>query len=316
MKIIGCGPRLANPCLVDMRLGMFPHLQRLKIADCDSFECFPADDSLPTSLTYLGIRRFKRLKKLDVFWLRSLTNLEELRIADCPLLESLGYCSSDDEFPFNSTLRFLDVRNCENLKTINGAWLRSFTSLEALHIDHCVKLEKLDVFWLRSLTNLEELAIHNCPLLESLGYSSDVDDCSSLRVLRVRNCENVKTINGAWLRSFTSLQELAIFDCVKLEALPEGGLPRSLTELWLGGFKNINRQDWIAIQNLTSLEILKIYDCRGLNALPVKLPCSLKKLRLLGNHRDLTERCKRDTGPDWPNIAHVPDIVIWNDDEW
>ncbi|GAB2240735.1 hypothetical protein Droror1_Dr00021253 [Drosera rotundifolia] len=163
LKIAGCGPRLANSCLVDMRLGMFPHLQRLEIGDCDSFECFPADDSLPTSLTYLEILGFTRLKKLDVFWLRS-------------------------------------------------------------------------------LTNLEELAIEWCPLLESLGYSSDVDDCSSLRVVRVWGCENLKTINGAWLRSFTSL----------------------------------------------------------------------KRLILGWNHPDLKERCKRDTGPDWPNIAHVPEIYIAN----
>ncbi|GAB2213127.1 hypothetical protein Droror1_Dr00021147 [Drosera rotundifolia] len=228
-----------------MRLGMFPHLQRLVIGDCDSFECFPADDSLPTSLTFLVIRGFTRLKKLDVFWLQSLTNLERLVIGHCPLLESLGYssdeddCSLDDEFSFNS----------------------------------------------------------------------------SLRVLSVSRCVNLKTINGAWLRSFTSLQELTISRCFKLEALPEEGLPRSLSKLCLESFKNIRRQDWIAIQNLTSLEELNITYCRELKALSVKLPCSLKLLMLLGNHlnlnhQDLEERCKRDTGPDWPNIAHVPDIRI------
>ncbi|GAB2240459.1 hypothetical protein Droror1_Dr00020977 [Drosera rotundifolia] len=73
--------RLENSFFVDMRLGMFPYLERLYIAHCDSFECFPADDSLPTSLTYLRIPGFTRL---DVFWLQILTNLELLVIDDCP----------------------------------------------------------------------------------------------------------------------------------------------------------------------------------------------------------------------------------------
>ncbi|GAB2213075.1 hypothetical protein Drorol1_Dr00021093, partial [Drosera rotundifolia] len=115
---------------------------------------------------------------------------------------------------------------------------------------------------------------------------------------------------GAWLRSFTSLDKLHVFDCSEFLALPEEGLPCSLTRLDLVGFKNIRRQDWIAIQNLTSLEELNIRYCRELKTLPVKLPCSLKKLMLHGNHPDLKERCRRDTGPDWHNIAHVPDIDI------
>ncbi|GAB2213077.1 hypothetical protein Droror1_Dr00021095 [Drosera rotundifolia] len=200
---------------------MFPYLERLEIGYCDSFECFPVDDSLPTSLTFLLIW-LTRLKKLDVIWLRSLANLEELVIDNCLLLESLGYssdvdgCSSGDEFPFNSSLRELVVWSCVNLKTINGAWLRSFTSL---------------------------------------------------RELKIRN----------WSEFL---------------ALPEEGLPHSLTRLDLVGFKNIRRQDWIAIQNLTSLEELNINYCRELKALPVKLPCSLKELKLLGNHPDLKKHAK------------------------
>ncbi|GAB2240268.1 hypothetical protein Droror1_Dr00020786 [Drosera rotundifolia] len=96
-----------------MRLGLFPYLQRLEIGDCDSFESFPAKDSLPTSLASLEIQRFTQLKKLDVIWLQRLINLEELVIIDCPLLERFPYssdvddCSSDDKLPFNPSLEVL-----------------------------------------------------------------------------------------------------------------------------------------------------------------------------------------------------------------
>ncbi|GAB2240498.1 hypothetical protein Droror1_Dr00021016 [Drosera rotundifolia] len=52
-------------------------------------------------------------------------------------------------------------------------------------------------------------------------FSSTLGD--ALRVLDVQRCVNLKTINGAWLRSLTSLRVLAIFECDKLEAQPEGG---------------------------------------------------------------------------------------------
>ncbi|GAB2240478.1 hypothetical protein Droror1_Dr00020996 [Drosera rotundifolia] len=117
-----------------------------------------------------------------------------------------------------------------------------------LRIHWCSSLVELNGCHRHSLTNLERLEIEGCPLLESLGYRSYVDDCSSddefpfnssLRLLRVWSCVKLKTINGAWLRSFTSLLLIAL----SFWPYQKGFASLSLTELSLGGFKNISRQD-------------------------------------------------------------------------
>uniref|UniRef100_A0A2N9IJX6 Uncharacterized protein n=1 Tax=Fagus sylvatica TaxID=28930 RepID=A0A2N9IJX6_FAGSY len=86
----------------------------------------------------------------------------------------------------------------------------------------------------------------------------------------------------------SQLQSLSLEDVNDLESLPEE---------WLG--------------NLTSLQRLQIWDCPNLTSLPqgIRNLTSLQKL-IIRRCPILGQRCQRQTGEDWPNIAHVPYVEV------
>uniref|UniRef100_A0A2N9HI61 Uncharacterized protein n=2 Tax=Fagus sylvatica TaxID=28930 RepID=A0A2N9HI61_FAGSY len=86
----------------------------------------------------------------------------------------------------------------------------------------------------------------------------------------------------------SQLQSLELWDVTELEFLPEE---------WLG--------------NLTSLQHLVIGNCPNLTSLPQGIR-NLKSLHRLEIRRCpiLGQRCQRQTGEDWPNIAHVPYVEV------
>lgn len=230
LEITKCGPGLVNLCLDEKKFHMFPSLRVLVLGDCDSVESFPAEGSLRTTLTSLSIKNFTKFKMLDVTGLQSLICLEELLIFGCPMLEALPEDVAD-EFPSYTSLTILEIEDCVNLKSLNGNWLQSCSSLHKLSFSYCPNLG------LQFLPN------------------------SSLTELHLLYLRNLKRLDRVGLLNLTSLRVLYIITCPNLEALPEEGIPRSLEELWLFGISP-----------------------------------------------NLKDRCQQDTGADWPKIAHIPRI--------
>ncbi|KAM5554561.1 hypothetical protein ABKV19_022783 [Rosa sericea] len=202
----------------------------------------------------------------------SLPSLESLTVWNCPEFE----CFPKDGFP--SKLKSLGIWDCKNL----NKGLRTLTSLERLTLKFD-RDEKVDWF-------AEEL------FPSTLTY---------LWIIRL-NCE---TIDGAkWFGHLNSLQTLKIYDCSALRCLPDSGLPTSLQRLDI--------ESCPALQCLpdsglpTSLQSLDIESCLALQCLPDNgLPTSLSDL-YIWRCPLLAERCQRETGEDWPKIAHIKRIVI------
>ena len=91
------------------------------------------------------------------------------------------------------------------------------------------------------------------------------------------------------IQCFTALKRLEIWNCDGMEALPE----------WLG--------------NLSSLQMLCYCYCKNLMYLPTAQTMQrLTKLEYLNiyNCLKLKERCEKERGAEWPNIAHIPFIEI------
>ena len=105
--------------------------------------------------------------------------------------------------------------------------------------------------------------------------------------LKYTNFETTSTSSSSCF-ALSQLQFLELWNVDDLVSLPEE---------WLG--------------NLTSLQYLQIGYCPNLTSLPqgIRNLTSLQDLRiwkcpLLG------QRCQRQTGEDWPNIAHVPYVRV------
>ncbi|KAK7854412.1 putative disease resistance protein rga4 [Quercus suber] len=95
----------------------------------------------------------------------------------------------------------------------------------------------------------------------------------SLRELYIKRCDGLGSVH--WIGILILLQSLNIWECPKLMSLPQG------------------------IRNLTSLYELGIDNCPKLMSLPQR-----------SHNLTPLKKCKRQTGEDWPIIAHVPYMYV------
>ncbi|KAM5554555.1 hypothetical protein ABKV19_022779 [Rosa sericea] len=207
-------------------------------------------------------------------------NLVQLYVMNCPNLT--GRLTSDN-LP---SLESLTVWNCPEFECIPEDGFPS--KLKLLNIKNCKKviaksMQNLNK-GLRTLTSLEDLVLDfDCD--ENVdGFAEGLfpTTLTYLHIFRL-NCE---TIDGAkWFGHLNSLQTLIICDCPALRCLPDSGLPSSLQRLY-------------------------IVLCPALQCLPNSgLPSSLSDLDI-DQCPLLKERCERETGEDWPKIAHIKSIYI------
>ncbi|XP_021281950.1 putative disease resistance protein RGA3 [Herrania umbratica] len=132
------------------------------------------------------------------------------------------------------------------------------------------------------LQNLQTLYLVGCDGIEELPR--DMRYLISLRCLSLTTKQ--KVLRGLE-RSANTLKCLHIRECENLATLPE----------------------W---HNLTSLEKLEIIQCPKLSTLPERMQ-RLKQL-WIKDCPVLSERCKPESGEDWPNIAHVSRIYLDGDE--
>ena len=187
------------------------------------------------------------------------------------------------------------------------------------------------------LASLQELTITDCPNLERVP---SLHKLTSLRILKIGDCSRLKCLpSGLAMASphvFTCLKYLTLGPfCNELDSFPAFQVLPQLESLWIYGWpklKSLPEQiqhltaltelsieafegveaipEWLG--NLTSLQYLDIVNCKNLKYLPsVQAMHRLTKLKNLriGNCPLLRERCREESGPEWPKISHIPDIL-------
>ncbi|XP_039162136.1 putative disease resistance protein At3g14460 [Eucalyptus grandis] len=284
------------------------------------------------SLEFMGIRNCWNLRSLPQF-LHTLSHLTGLSISDC--------CEIEDFPPLPLTLSSLTLERCPKIKSITS--ITSCNNLTSLDIIGCGALEIIDSLPL--LITLSHVSLSNCPKIKSLPKWRHL---TSLRNISVRHCQNIQCLPEGGLPpnlqafhcecenmkqpvrewGLPLLTSLTFLDIIGKNMGGEGEkvrfpeeeedeedawsllFPSSLTSLWIGHMRNVERLSDGLRKHLSSLQFLGISNCPKLRDLPKDgLPPSLRELWIEGCE-NLKDRCSKHTGDYWPLIQEIPDIEI------
>ncbi|KAK9913080.1 hypothetical protein M0R45_036905 [Rubus argutus] len=296
------------PCLKLLRFEGLSNLEYISDEDWGGSDASSSTSTLPffPSLEELNLYDCRNLKG---WWSpagrrdqhQSFPRLSTLKIKDCPGLTSMPlYPSLDKELtlkntswkPFQETMMMKMNEDDNHIAASNisssSSSFSPLSKLKSLHIGTSDKEIQGGVSeGIGKLTSLESLSIENSPNLASLPQGI-LGGLISLQEFKLQYCSNLASLPEA-IGWGSSLKSLTILYCDNLISLPEG------------------------IGNLASLRELIIYSCENLTSLPegMRRLTSLNTLVLSDCSTILEKRCKKETGEDWPKIAHIPNLDIW-----
>ncbi|KAL6312087.1 hypothetical protein AAG906_015481 [Vitis piasezkii] len=220
--------------LLSISLSLFirhlPKLTRLQIHALDFLQIIQCPDLVSIELPALKLTHYEILdcKKLKLL-MCTLASFQRLILQNCPeLLFPVG--------GLPSTLNSLVVHNCKKL-TPQVEW--------GLH----------------RLASLTDFRISGgCEDLESFPKESLLP--STLTSLQISGLPNLRSLDGKGLQLLTSVQNLEINDCAKLQSLTADGLPSSLSFLKISNCPWLKRQyefwkgeDWHYISHIPRIVI-------------------------------------------------------------
>ncbi|MBA0817509.1 hypothetical protein Gohar_028104, partial [Gossypium harknessii] len=202
--------------------------------------------------------------------------------------------------------KVMRISGCSNLISLAESGLPT-PNLECLHLLFCSGLQALSGN-MHSLNALKELVIWDCPIAKSILEEGIPTNLTSLSI---RGPKIWKAILERDLHALTCLKTLSISNgCPNAVSFPQDEkgvtLPSSLTSLFISEFLKLENLSSNGFRNLTSLQCLIIGYCPNLKTLPGNnMLSSLLELEIRGCPM-MEERCKRDKGPEWSKISHIP----------
>ncbi|KAK1301207.1 hypothetical protein QJS10_CPB13g00682 [Acorus calamus] len=234
-----------------------------------------------------------------------LTALSNLSINNCPNVTPLLV----DGLPHLASLKFLEVISCRGLTSLpEEETLRHSMKIEELIIRDCRDLTSQG--GLHALSQLKSLTIEGCPGLAHL----QLKQLTALESLIIDGCEELVLLRG--IAALIFLEQLDVNKCPKLTSLTEGeeeGLGRlsSLETLSISYCDSLQRLP-IGLQGLSCLRKLHLMMCPLVGSFEVGgngggLSASLERLSVT-KCPVLMKQCRKEDGPDWPKIKHVPNI--------
>ncbi|XP_034680491.1 putative disease resistance RPP13-like protein 1 [Vitis riparia] len=255
-----------------------PMLERLRINSCPILESLPEGMMQNnTTLQCLELCCCGSLRSLP----RDIDSLKTLSIYDCKKVE-LALLENMTHNHYASLTNFYIWNTGDSFTSFPSA---SFTKLETLYLWNCTNLESLyipDGLHHVDLTSLQSLDIWECPNLVSFPRGGL--PTPNLRLLRIRNCEKLKSLPQGMHTLLTSLQDLYISNCPEIDSFPEGGLPTNLSELHIRNCSKLvaNPMEW-GLQTLPFLRTLEIEGYENERFLEERfLPSTLISLQIRG----------------------------------
>ncbi|CAL5188442.1 unnamed protein product [Lathyrus oleraceus] len=299
-------------------------LVKLRFNDCTYCEFLPQLDQLP-NLRFLELLRLDNLKYIGVHG-DSGNNIEAAAVY----------------FP---SLKELTISDCPNLKgwweqDKTGTNIPFFACLSKLHIYYCPELTCMPLFPILD----EELVLVGSsvtPLLDTIVHGKEkCDPFSKLKSMKISNIKKSQSPLESFPKGFDHLRllySLNIEYCEELDldlSSNEWEGLKNLHSLTISGNPKLKSLP-LGVDKVTSLQDLQLYNCPGVTSLPetidnlqllgrldisgcynlASLPKALKNMKYLHtliilDCPLLMPRCQRETGDDWPQIAHIKNIQV------
>ncbi|XP_068312445.1 putative disease resistance protein At3g14460 [Pyrus communis] len=322
---------------------LLPSLRILKVFDCPEVESYYDGSRGNTTILFPNLCELElsRCPKLtEIVPLEKLPRLERVKLSHLESFSgSLAHVES--ECPKFLSLVHLGIENCPNFVCFPDGGMDA-PKLKELCISECKKLRSLPEQMHTLLPSLQKLKVFSCPEVEPFPQGvllSNLQDLSNLQALSFECCRKLAANRSLWgLTRLNSLRQLEInFTEEGGEEMgcsfpDEGLLPTALTHLAIHKHPNLTTIQGKVLRQLTSLQYLTIqgcpevqcfleeapkslkclfiYECPNIRCLPGEwLPTSLYLLYIRSCPL-LEERFRRETGEDWPKIAHIRNMIM------
>ncbi|RYR23817.1 hypothetical protein Ahy_B02g057311 isoform B [Arachis hypogaea] len=264
--------------LTSLSLDVFPNLKNLEIFSCRNLESVSISDPPHAALQRLIFRRCSNL--VSFAGGLAAPNLTQLTIFDCP--ELVSFAGEGVAAPNLTHLHVADCRKLEALPRDMKSLLPSLHSLLISGSDMCWMAEgglppnlkslfvgtseqqMRDLSWMGNLHALTHLTIYGsyCDNIKSYPEVGSLPHLPSLTTLYIEYFDNLETLECNELLHLTSLQQLHINSCPRLENMEGEKLPPSLLLLkmeycgLLGEHcKNKHQLIWPKISHIPTIQV-------------------------------------------------------------
>ncbi|XP_057742522.1 putative disease resistance protein At3g14460 isoform X2 [Arachis stenosperma] len=212
-----------------LSLDVFPNLKNFKIIKCRNLESVSMSEAPHAALQHVTINDCSKLVSFAGEGLAA-PNLTHLSLIKCSKLEALPR----DMKNLLPSLQSLKIYGCPNICRLPEGGLPP--NLKELHVGICEQ-QMRDLSCMGNLHALTHLTINGdgCKNIKSYPEVGSLPHLPSLTTLNISFFHNLETLECNELLRLTSLQQLNIYNCEKLENMEGEKLPPSLLLLQLTG---------------------------------------------------------------------------------
>ncbi|XP_057744207.1 putative disease resistance protein At3g14460 [Arachis stenosperma] len=211
--------------LSSLSLDVFPNLKNLEIEGCRNLESVSMSEAPHAALEEVIIRGCDKLVSFAGEGLAA-PNLTHLEVTYCSKLEALPR----DMKSLLPSLHSLQIYACPNIcRLAEGGFPPNLKSLE---VGGCEE-QLWDLSWIANFHALTHLRIYGlgCENIKSYPEVGSLPHLPSLTTLQIWHFDNLETLECNELLRLTSLQQLHIKWCPKMENMEGEKLPPSLLRL-------------------------------------------------------------------------------------
>ncbi|KAK9200435.1 hypothetical protein WN944_015632 [Citrus x changshan-huyou] len=236
--------------------------------NCMSLVSFPEVKFFPINQLDLEIENSGALKSSLEGIMYNCAQLKSSNIKGCDSLEFIAR----GKLP--SSLEWLQILDCKKLRclivdeedaSVASSSLSSLSlALKWLYISGCSELTHLPSRTTSLPKELEFLNIRDCPKLESIAESFHGN--GRLKRIVISDCGNLKSMPKG-LQNLSCLESVKIVSCPSLVSFPEGGLPSTVTIVFIDGCEKLKAlpED---MHRFSYLQILRIRECPSIVSFP------------------------------------------------